>query len=73
MEDLLNIAKNDDIQEREKAIDQMKWNYLDDVTFFEYFTIDRILAFMIKLGMVERWLAIDREHGMQDVCSCSMN
>ena len=63
MDDLLNIAKNDDVQEREKAIDMLRWNYLDDVTFFEYFTINRVLAFTIKLGMVERWLALDREHG----------
>lgn len=65
LEDLLNITKNDDVQEREKAIDQLRWKYLDDVTFFEYFTIDTILAFTIKLGMVERWLAIDKEHGME--------
>jgi hypothetical protein len=63
IEELLNIVKGDDLQEREKAIDQMKWSFLDEITFFEYFTIDRILAFVIKLGMVERWLAIDREHG----------
>jgi hypothetical protein len=65
LDDLLNITKNDDVQEREKAIDQLRWKYLDDVTFFEYFTIDTILAFTIKLGMVERWLAIDKEHGMK--------
>lgn len=63
MDDLLNIAKNDDAQEKEKAIDQLRWKYLDDVTFFEYFTIDKILAFLLKMGMVERWLSIDREHG----------
>jgi hypothetical protein len=63
IDDLINIMKNDNIQEREKAIDQIKWKYLDEVTFFEYFTMDRILAFTIKLGMVERWLAIDKEHG----------
>ena len=65
MDDLLNIAKDEDVQEREKAIDRMRWNYLDDVTFFEYFTIDRILAFTLKLGMVERWLALDKDHGNQ--------
>ncbi len=63
LDDLLNIAKNDDVQEREKAIDQLRWKYLEEVTFFEYFTIDKILAFTLKLGMVERWLAIDHEHG----------
>ncbi len=63
LDDLLNIAKTDDVQEREKAIDQLRWNYLEEVTFFEYFTINKILAFTLKLGMVERWLAIDEEHG----------
>jgi hypothetical protein len=65
MDDLLNIAKEDDIQQREKAVDQLRWNYLDDVTFFEYFTIDKILAFTLKLGMVERWLALDKDYGSQ--------
>ncbi|MFN2394349.1 MAG: DUF2764 family protein [Bacteroidales bacterium] len=65
MDDLLNIAKDDDVQQREKAIDQLRWNYLDDVTFFEYFTIDKIIAFTLKLGMVERWLALDKEYGTQ--------
>lgn len=63
MEDLLNIFKNDDLQEREKAIDQIKWDYLEDTTFFYYFTIERILAFCLKLEMVERWLKLDVEHG----------
>jgi hypothetical protein len=63
LEELVNISRIEDIQEREKAIDEFKWNYLDEATFFEYFTIERILAFIIKLGMVERWLAIDRDHG----------
>ncbi|MFW5706461.1 MAG: DUF2764 family protein [Bacteroidota bacterium] len=63
LDDLLNIVKKDDVQEREKAVDLLKWRYLDDVTFFEYFTADKIMAFTLKLGMVERWLTLDREHG----------
>jgi hypothetical protein len=43
----------------------LRWNYLEDVTFCEYFTIDKILAFTLKLGMVERWLALDIDHGTQ--------
>lgn len=65
LEELSNIMRQDDIQVREKAIDQIKWNYLDEVTFFEYFTIERLLAFTIKLGLVERWLGIDLDHGRE--------
>ncbi len=63
LEYLVEAAKNEDIQEREKNIDQLKWDYLEDATFFNYFTIEKILAYIIKLGMVERWLAIDKEYG----------
>ncbi len=65
MEDLANIMRQDEVQVREKALDQLRWNYLDEETFFEYFTIERILAFTIKLGIVERWLGIDVDHGKE--------
>jgi hypothetical protein len=63
LEDLVNLSRIDDIQEREKSLDEFRWEYLEEATFFHYFTIERILAFVIRLGMVERWLAIDRDHG----------
>jgi hypothetical protein len=65
VEELTNISKAEDIQEREMFIDELRWDYLDDVTFFEYFTIEKLLAFIIKLGIVERWLALDKEHGKE--------
>jgi hypothetical protein len=63
LEDLSNLVKNDNVQEREKSIDELRWSYLDEVTFFEYFTVEKILAFVIKLGIAERWLGIDKEYG----------
>ncbi len=62
LDELVNISRKEDLREREKALDELKWNYLDEETFFEYFTIEKVLAFTIKLGMVERWLAIDKDH-----------
>lgn len=62
VEELTAISRKDDIREREQAIDDLKWKYLDEETFFHYFTIERILSFTIKLGMIERWLDIDKDH-----------
>lgn len=62
MEELTAISRKDDIRDREQAIDDMKWKYLEEHTFFHYFTIEIILAFVIKLGMIERWLRIDKDH-----------
>ncbi len=63
IEDLANIIRIEDIQEREKAIDEMKWKHLDEVTFFEYFTAEKVFAFIIKLEIIERWLGIDKPTG----------
>jgi len=33
--------------------------------FFDYFTIERIFAFLLKLEMIERWISLDKERGNQ--------
>ena len=62
IEELTAISRKEDVKEKEQAIDALKWKYLDEATFFHYFTIEKILAFLIKLGMIERWLSIDKDH-----------
>lgn len=63
VEKLIQINENINLLEREKAIDQLKWNYIDDLNTFNYFSIEVVLGFVIKLGMVERWLKLDKETG----------
>ena len=65
MEELMGIVRNDDVQQREKEIDQLRWQYLDEAVFFHYFTIERVLAYTIKLGLVERWMALEKDHGRE--------
>lgn len=63
LEVLLRIADEPDLLEREKKIDALKWNWLDEHTFFHYFTIERILAFVLKVQMIERWKPLTVEKG----------
>ena len=49
--------------EKEKSIDKIKWEYLDEATFFHYFTIEKIISYILKLFMVERWIKLDAETG----------
>lgn len=51
------------ITEREKNLDLIKWQWIDEHTFFEYFTIERLLAFMLQLEIAERWMLLDPETG----------
>ena len=65
MDQLLQIYETSDILERELKLDKMRWAFIEEKIFFEYFSIDRILAFVIKLMIVERWFALDVERGRE--------
>lgn len=63
IEQILAAWDNGNMLEREKALDLMRWQWIDENTFFNYFTIERLLAFLIQLEITERWLLLDREEG----------
>ena len=61
---ILQIAESDkNITEKEKEIDNLRWKFLDENTFFYYFTIERVISYIIKLNIVERWLKLDNKTG----------
>ena len=64
-EHLLKISEMTELVEREKKMDLLRWNWLENAIFFNYFTIERIFAFLLKLEMIERWIALDKEKGNQ--------
>ncbi|UTW60769.1 DUF2764 family protein [bacterium SCSIO 12741] len=56
----LNLDKP---KERKKQLDQIRWDYLDESTFFHYFGVEKVLAYVIKLSDLEtNW---DAEAGKQ--------
>lgn len=65
IENLLQIAEINDIIERERRLDLLKWEMVDEITIFDYFTIERILAFFVKAGMVYRWTKLDPKVGAE--------
>lgn len=60
---LFNIAGESEFLDREIKLDIAKWNYINDLIFFEYFTIDFILGYMVKLGIALRWKGLDQDTG----------
>jgi len=65
LEMVLRIAEENDLLEREKKIDALKWNWLEENTFFNYFSIEKILAYVLKIEMLERWKPLSVEKGTQ--------
>ena len=61
---IFRIAEsNSNLKEKENATDKIFWAYLDDQTFFHYFTIEKILSYIIKIGIIERWMKLNAETG----------
>lgn len=63
IEPILSAWENNNMLEREKALDLFRWNWIDEHTFFHFFTIEKVFGFMLQLEMVERWMELDREEG----------
>ena len=48
---------------RELQMDKLKWDKANELTTFDYFNINAILAFLIKAKLVQRWSELDKEKG----------
>lgn len=64
-ETLVRISENDKLQERERQLDELRIQWLEENSVFNYFTIERLFVFLEKLCIVERWAGLDSETGMQ--------
>ena len=64
-ENVQRLNENDRLQERERQLDDMRWKWLEDNSVFNYFTVERLFVFLVKLSIVERWAKLDADKGMQ--------
>ncbi len=65
VDDVLRLCDNGKLQERERKLDEMRWNWLDDNSVFEYFSVERLIVFLQKLTILERWGELDADSGME--------
>lgn len=63
LDTILRISEENNLYERERKLDQFRWNWLEEYSFFHYFTIERIFAYLIKLDILERWVSMTPENG----------
>ena len=62
---VMRIAEESNLLAREKQIDELKWNWLEENTFFNYFTIERVLSFVLRCELINRWKPLTQEKGTQ--------
>ena len=57
------ILADTDLVSREKGLDDILWDKIDNLAIFHYFDIEAVLAYIAKLHIVTRWLNLDEEVG----------
>lgn len=60
---VIALLENDNLVERERGLDLLVWDFLDEAVVFEYFSIEKVISFMLKLMIVERWSRMSSESG----------
>ena len=64
-DDVVRLVEEPDLAQRERKADLIRWNWLEENSFFNFFTVEKLFSFMVRLGMVERWSNLDREEGQK--------
>ena len=68
-----SVLESGDILARERGLDDIMWDKIDELTTYHYFDIVTILGFMAKLHIADRWLKLDEESGRKMFASLVEN
>ena len=64
-EKLQSILEGSDILARERGIDDLYWDKIDEITLFDYLTFEKILAVAVKMMIIRRWIMLDEKTGRE--------
>lgn len=62
-DEVVKISEMQNLVDKERKLDEMKWNWIEEATFFDHFTVEQIFVFLIKIDIIERWSALDKDKG----------
>ncbi|MDO4758338.1 MAG: DUF2764 family protein [Rikenellaceae bacterium] len=59
------ISDEQNIVEKEHKIDLIRWNECSELSAFDYFDINAVVAYLVKVNLVARWSMLDVERGRE--------
>jgi len=65
--EILGYAGNLSFTEAERRYDMLRWKIIDEALFFEYFSNDWLLGYLLKLLIIRRWVSLNHESGEQNL------
>ncbi|MGN1045903.1 MAG: DUF2764 family protein [Candidatus Cryptobacteroides sp.] len=57
--------KGDDLLARERAVDDLYWEKIDSLSLMHWFDMNVIMAFILKLHIIDRWHLLDEQTGRE--------
>lgn len=65
MEQIIALLDTKNIIEKEQQLDLIRWKKAEELSTFDYFDIQVILAYLAKINIIHRWVALDPERGKE--------
>jgi hypothetical protein len=59
------VADEKNMVEKERKIDNIRWSELSELSTFDYFDLNAVIAYLVKVNMVARWVALDKKVGRE--------
>lgn len=63
IDDILRLSEVEDLYEREKKTDALRWAWLENKTLFNYFEAENVFAYWLQAQMLFRWDILNKEEG----------
>ena len=60
---ILSLAQIDDLMAREKSMDAIRFEWLQDYTEFDFFSAEMVFAYYLEAVMLHRWSILTVEQG----------
>ena len=59
------VVDEHNMVEKERKIDNIRWAELSELSAFDYFDLNAVIAYLVKANMVARWAALDAKVGRE--------
>lgn len=59
------ITEEQNIVEKERKIDAIRWAEAEDIAVFDFFNINYLLSYLVKVNIVARWMLLSPEAGRE--------
>ncbi|MFI3262421.1 MAG: DUF2764 family protein [Rikenellaceae bacterium] len=64
-DELFATLSMEDMLQKERKLDDIRWDKIDELVTFDYFNIEVILSYVAKVAIINRWLMLDEKVGRE--------